>query len=293
MNPIRQVGQDSILNTEQGKFIKQTAVEAARRQFVGRKLVGPSGIFGPLGRGVITFNYDTRTHGSDARIDYGWPGAESKDIQNFARTAVTIPNVHQEFEINALDLAASQLTGQPLNMSEVESKSYKVALKEDELIIQGWSRDGGSTYEINGLYNAAGNSEGSDLDWGTKANIETSIVNALGLLEADNIPGPFNLTLNPVQKSQANALIANTSKSWVSWIRETIGGEVYSSPAVTPDTGLITPVNPQGMFELVLAEDLTVHLETLPKSGNLFGKVYIRGLPVVYDSNAICKLTTI
>ena len=254
-----------------------------------RKLLG---IFGPLGEGVVDYGYYTKTHGTGARIDYGWPGAESKDAVNLARSTVPIPLIHQEFEINKLDLAASRMTMQPLNLSEVDSKSYQVASAEDALIIEGWSQDG-STYQINGLYNAAGNSDASSLDYGTKANIETSINNAMGLLLADNIQPPYNLTLHPDQYSQTNALIANTGISYLNWIKSVIGGNVYATPAITAGNGLMSAVRSEGAFELVLAEDLTVDLEVLEKSKNLYGKIYIRGLPVVYDSNALCKMTTI
>jgi hypothetical protein len=51
--------------------------------------------------------------------------------------------------------------------------------------------------------------------------------------------------------------------------------------------------NPVGMFEYVVAEDLTVETETMSKrlGEGLFGRVYLRGLPVIYDANAICKMT--
>ena len=283
---------DEELSTEQGKFIRQKAVEAALRQFVGRKLFGANGVFGPLGEGVTTYAYDTRTRGAGARTDWGWPGAESKDAQNLNRSTVSIPLHHQEFEINKLDLAASRLNGTPLNMSKVEMASYDVALQEDKMILLGWSRDG-STYEINGLYNAAGNDENTHYDWATKANIELSITKAMALLLADNIPPPYNTTLHPTQFSLANALIANTGVSYLEMIRKWTGGEVFVTPGMTAGLGLMSKADPQGLFELVVAEDLTVFTDILEKRHNLFGKVYIRDLPVVYDSNALCKLSNI
>lgn len=289
MKRLYNVGRDEPTTREQGRYIRERAVFAARRVMVGRRLTP---IAGPLGVGVQVFGYDTLSEVSDARIDVGWPGAESLDIVNLARTTVAIPNIHKEFEINKLDLAASQMTGRPLNVKNAESASYKVGLEEDKLIILGWSRDG-TAYDINGLYNAAGNDENTALDYGTKANIETSINNAIALLLVDNIYPPYNLTLHPTQYAQTLALIANTAKSYRDWIKEVIMGEVFVTPAMTAGDGMLSAVNAQGMFEFVLAEDLSVDTEILAKSKNLFGKVYVRGLPVVYDSNAICKLSDI
>ena len=73
------------------------------------------------------------------------------------------------------------------------------------------------------------------------------------------------------------------------------GGQLYTSGAITAGTGMQVAANPAGMFEYVLAEDLSVATEVLDlrHGNNLFGKVYVRGLPVVYDTNAVCTLTAI
>lgn len=293
MDTLRYVGVDEPLTTEQGQYIKQRAVFAARRAFVGRKLFGTA--IRKIDAGAQTFGYDTLTEAANAALDFQWPGRESQDIVNLARTTVGIPVLHKEFEINKLDLASSRMTGAPLNTSTAESAAYKVSLLEDALLILGYSADG-TNYDIKGLYNAAGNSEASSLDWGTGANIVTSINNTIALLLADNIMPPYNLTVHPDQYVQARVLISNTAVSYLQWITESLqGGAVYVTPAITAGTGMMTKANPDGMFEYVMAEDLTTETEILSKKQgeNLFGRVYIRGLPVVYDTNAICKMTTI
>ena len=196
MNTLRYVGHDEPLTTEQGAYIKERAVFAARRAFVGRKLFGSA--IRKIDSGAQTFGYDTLTEASNASLDFSWPGRESQDIVNLARTTVGIPNLHKEFEINKLDLASSRMTGTPVNTSTAESSAYKVALLEDTTLILGYSADG-TNYDINGLYNAAGNSEATALDYGTGANIVTSINNTITLLLNDNIMPPYNLTLNPAQ----------------------------------------------------------------------------------------------
>lgn len=293
MNRLRYVGRDEPLTTEQGQFIRARAVFAARRTFVGRKLFGTA--VRKIDAGAQTFGYDTLTEVADASLDMNWPGRQSQDIINLARSTVAIPNLHKEFEINKLDLASSLMSGSPLNTTNAESAAYKVATLEDILCILGYAADG-TNYDINGLYNAAGNSEATALDYGTKANIETSINNTIALLLADNILPPYNLTLHPDQFSQTLALIANTAVSYRQWIEQSLmGGAIFVTPAIAAGTGMMSKADPEGMFELVLAEDLTVETETLSiKEGqNLFGRVYVRGLPIVYDSNAICKMTQI
>jgi len=293
LDKLRYVGMDEPLTREQGEYIKDRAVFAARRTFQGRKLFGTS--LRKIDSGAQTFGYDTLTEVSNAALDFIWPGRESQDIVNLARTTVGIPNLHKEFEINKLDLASSRTSGTPLNTSTAESAAYKVGLLEDVLLILGYSADG-TNYDINGLYNAAGNSEATSLDWGTAANIVTSINNTIALLLADNILPPYNLTLHPTQYAQSLVLISSTAISYRQWIEESLqGGSIYVTPSMTAGTGLMTKTDPSGMFEYVLAEDLTTETEVLDiqHGNNLFGRVYVRGLPVVYDSNAICQMTTI
>ena len=293
MNTLRYVGYDEPLTTEQGQFIKTQAVEAARRSFVGRKLFGTA--IRKIDAGTQTFGYDTLTHVAAASFDYSWPGRQSQDIINLSRTTVPIPILHKEFEINKLDLASSRTSGVPLNTSNAESAAYKVAYLEDSMLIDGFTASG-TTYEVSGLYQSAGNSEGTSLDWTTATNIPTSLQNSIALLIADNIQPPYSLVVNPTQYADTIENIANTGITYLSWIKEQLqGGSVYVTPAITAGTGILMAANPNGAFEYVLAEDLTVDTETtnLKEGNNLFGRVYIRGLPVIYDANAICKMTTI
>jgi len=291
MNTLRYVGHDEPLTTEQGQYIMDRVVFAARRELVGRKLMP----IRKIDSGAQVFGYDVLTEAANAATDLGWPGRETLDIVNLARTTVAIPTVHKEFEINKLDLAASRMSGAPLNTTTAESAGYKVGLEEDTLLILGYAGDG-TNYDINGLYNATGvNSEATALNWSTATNIPTSINNTITLLMADNIFPPYNLTVNPQEYNEAAVFVANTAVPYLTWIKERIQGEVFPTATMTAGTGLMTKANPIGMFEFVVAEDLTVETQVLSKKEgeSLFGRVYMRGLPVVYDANAICQMTQI
>lgn len=292
MNTLRYVGHDEPLTAEQGEYIRDKAVEAARRAFVGRKLFG--GAVRKIDAGTQTFGYDTLTHVSAASFDYSWPGRQSQDIINLTRSTVPIPILHKEFEINKLDLAASRQSGTPLNTSNAESAAYKVAYLEDSMLITGFSASG-TTYEVNGLYAAAGNTD-AGADWATATNITSSLQDGIALLIADNIQPPYNLVVNPAQYADCLELVANTAVTYIDHVKQMLqGGDIYVTPAITATTAMLIAANPQGAFEYVIAEDLTVDTETtnLKEGNNLFGRVYLRGLPVVYDANAICTLTSI
>jgi uncharacterized linocin/CFP29 family protein len=293
MNTLQNVGKDEVLTTEQGRYINEQAVEAARRKFKGRLVFGSA--IRKIDASTQAYGYDTLTHGGAAAFDWTYPGKISIDAPSKARTTVPIPNIHKEFQINKLDLASSRVgNGSPLNVTQADSAAYKVATLEDTLLLLGYTADG-TNYDINGLYNAAGNSEGSSLDYGTSANIITSVNAAKALLHADNYEEPFNMVLHPDQFDQLSANIANTAITYKQWVENAIGGQIVFSAAMTAGTGLMVTANPAGAFEYVVAEDVTTETEqeTVKEGSGLFGRVYVRGIPVVYDANAICKLTTI
>lgn len=289
MNKFRQVGRDEPLTTEQGQYILDRVVFAARRELIGRRLLP----IRKIDSGTATFGYDTLTEIADAAIDIAWPGRETLDIVNLARSTVAVPTIHKEFLINKLDLAASRQQGTPLNTTNAESAGYKVGLEEDKLVILGYSRDG-TNYDINGLYKAAGNTVGG-ATWGTATNISANVNSAVSALMTDNIFPPYNLCLHPDQYNEAAVFVSGTAVPYLTWIKERIGGEIYPTATITAGTGMMTKANPVGMFEFVVAEDFTVETEMMSKreGEGLFGRVYVRGLPIVYDSNAICTITGI
>lgn len=290
MNKFRNVGRDEPLTEEQGKYILDRVVFAARRELIGRRLLP----IRYIDDSTQTYGYDTQTEVANAQTDIAWPGRETLDIVNLTRSTVAIPTIHKEFIINKLDLAASRLSGTPLNTSTAESSGYKVGLEEDTLLIEGYARDG-TNYDINGLYQAAGNDYSTSKDWGTAANISTSVNGAIALLMTDNIYPPYNLTVNHTQYNEAAVFISNTAVPYLTWIKERIQGDIYPTATITAGTAMLTKANPVGMFEYVVAEDFTVETETMSarEGSGLFGRVYVRGLPIVYDSNAICKLSSI
>lgn len=292
MNTIKHVGTDTVLTAEQGQFIAAAAKEAARRAFQGRKLFG--GAIRKIDPGTQTYGYDTLTHGSAAAFDYTYPGKQSVDAINLSRTTVAIPNVHKEFHISKLDLAASMMSGTPLNTTQAESAAYKVAYAEDSMLINGWAQDG-ATYEVSGLYQAAGNTDGGS-DWATATNITSSLQDGISALITDNIQPPYNIVVHPDQYTDMLELVSNTAITYVDHVKQMLqGGQIYVTPAITATTAMLVAANPNGAFEYVVAEDLTTVTETesVKDGQGLFGRVYLRGLPVIYDANAICTLTGI
>ena len=286
MKQLRYVGRDEPLQVEQGLTLLPSAIKIARRDFIGRKLL-PIRYIDPA---TQTFGYDVLTEMSAARIDSKYPGRETLDIVNLSRTPVNIPTLHKEFEIPKADLDSSRITGLPLNTTYSDAATYQVGLLEDQMLMVGTTTQG---VIINGLYNGAGNSDATNYDWATPTDIITSINAAMALMATDHVYRPYNLLIPPEQDGYLAVLVNDGPSTYYDWVKKRIGGDIFVSEGMTTGTGLLSKANPVGLFEYIVAEDLNVKTEqeNLRAGEGLFGKVYVRGLPVIYNSNALCKLT--
>lgn len=281
-----------VLPPETYMKIKEGIVKNARKHSIARQIIGVR----PLnaGVGLQQWTYDTLTEVSDAQITYAFTET-GEDVADFGRSHVPIPVIHKEFRIGYRDIVAAQRGGYPLQASTADSASYKVMLQENAMLLNGYSADG-STYDINGLYQGAGNSESTSKDFGIAGNAMSKVQLAITELIADDIYGPYNLVLNPTQFMElaVSVLGSGAGDREINMVRELLeGGQIYSTPFQTVDTGMLLAQPGSGFFEAVMPVDMTVRTETLQKSRDEWGQVYECIVPVIYNANAICKLTSI
>jgi uncharacterized linocin/CFP29 family protein len=286
MKPMRYVGRDEPLQTEQGLTLNPSIIKIARRDFKARQIM-PIKYVDP---NTKTFAYDTLTEMSGARIDPNYPGPETLDITSLARTSVNMNTIHKEFEIPKEDLDAANMTGQPLPTTYSDAAAYQVGLLEDTMLLKGTTTEG---TVINGLYNGAGNSNATNYDWATPADIITSINASITLLETDHIYGPYNLTVASEQFGYLQVLVNDGPATYYDWVQKRIGGRILQSEVFTAGTGMLTKANPVSLFEYVVARDINAEteLQGIRKGNSMFGRVFVKGAPVIYNSNAICSMT--
>jgi len=294
MKPLRFTGRDEPLQAEQGAFVLPSMIDIARREFIGRKLFGTAIQFVP--EGTQTYSFDVLTEVSNARIDPKYPGAENLDLTSADRTSLNIPTLHKESVIRKSDLDASRMNGAPLDTSVIDSMTYKVGLLEDTMLLIGTALTNG--YVVNGLYNeavATGNTDATNYDWATPAQIITSINAAITLLKADHIFGPYDLTIGAEAAGYLSVLVNDGPATYGEWVQKRIGGQIYETEAMATGTALLSKANNVGAYKYVIAEDLRVktELQSVREGEGLFAKVYVRGLPVIYDSNALCAISDI
>lgn len=284
---------NATLTDEQYKYIKAEAVRAARSKIHARDYINVK----PIGSiGKQTFSYDTYAEFSEA--DLVWSFKDFPDVPKVTRSNVNIPILEKTFRIAERDYIASQTYGEPLETNSIDNASYQVARLENTFIVQGYSADG-TNYNINGLYQSANNSYTTSKAFSTAGNALVAVGAGIKLLDADGIDGPYDLVVNGEQYYElaASYLGSGAGKSEMDAVRNLIGGEVYKETAMTAGTGMLIPSKSgsRGYFELVETQPLETEVERLSKrqGGGIWGITYECIVPVVYDTDAICKLTQI
>jgi uncharacterized linocin/CFP29 family protein len=273
---------------EQYRVIDSRVHEAAREKFVGRELFPITHLAGDVG--VQSIGYDILTHMKDATIAHNFD--QSQDTINLTRYNVNVPIISNTYRIGYRDLRSSELSGQPLGAKALDSCVYKITSAEDNYLLQGWTMDG-TEYEVNGMFNAAGNTyDGSD--WATATNIIVDINAVIAQMIEDKIYGPYHLCISPEQYTDINQMISNTLGSYADWIIKRLGGgKIFVSDRFNDNYGVLCKAGEHKYFEYQITADLD-HWEWRDnKTRDLFGTAYIAGIPLYYDSNAICALSDI
>jgi len=278
------------------RYVDQELVNPLRGGNLIRKLL-------PLntriaGRGIKNVDYYSITEMSDAMITYDIDtGEASTDNINVSVTNIAIPVIKKHFKIPRRDFDAFENQGIPFDTAAALSAGAMVTKAENSLGVQGWKRDG-SAYQINGLYQAAGNTTAGS-SFGTFGGALTSIADALALFDADNIfADSWNLTLNSVQRRELQKSVS-TGIVEEELVRKVLGpqGDIFVSNDIVAGTGLLTPVDTSGQYfdlinpdgpKTVIGED-----SKLPEYSDLFGTVIDFIVPRIKQTNAICTLTAI
>jgi len=276
--------------TEWYRQLRREIVDVAREKNIARKLIA---VRGPVGLGVQQWSFDTLNDMSEAELTWNFTTG-SEDMLNFTRTNVNIPILHKDFKIDRRDVESAQRYRLNLKTETARVAGEKVTEMENDLVVLGYSSDG-TNYDINGLYNAANNTESTALDFGTYGNALKKVRAAVKLLLDDKIYPPYNLVLHPTQWSELAGSIDTTAGGSVdemARIKQLIQGDIIVAPQLTDGTGMLLATPGQRKFELIVAQDMTVETD-FDRKRNIVGHVFEAVVPVVYDSNAICKLTNI
>lgn len=277
------------------KYFDKELIVPLQQRFIGRKLLPKNTELSGQGIGMESVDVWTLGALSEATIALGLP-EEFGDTADVTSDTLNIPILSEPFNIPRRMYESYKRAGIGIDAALSIEAAYRVQLKEEALILDGWAPDG-TNYIIEGLYQAAGNTEGTAADFGTYGNAVTKVGLAIAELETDSVYGSYNMVLNPAQKNELSGSYSTTGASeWDQVMKMLNGGEIMSSPTQTAATGMLLATSNKAYGDLVIPQDYKNQVNEDPKLGDLsplYGMVYEALAPRIKKEDMICTLTSI
>lgn len=280
------------------KEVDDKLVSPLRQVLKGRKLVK---VTEEKGFGITSVDWGKITEISEGLMSYGFIDG-NEDVIDATITNSKVPVYWKDYRVNRRSFESWRTRSIDIDAASAIAAGYRAAKVEDTAIIMGIKRDG-TNYDINGLYQGAGNDMSTSLDFGTFGNPTKAISAAYQLMDDDGVPVDslsWNLTLPSVQYQQLLASRATTGAREMPDVLDMLnGGEVFSASTIlTAGTGLITPTEAVGepYVDFYLTSDFkTEHGvdSKHPDTGDLNGRVYSAGILRIKQDVAITKLSAI
>ena len=192
-----------------------------------------------LGKSAVRIaGYGTR---GSARIGYEilQTAGDGVDVTGFD-TKIMV--VQDDATIKRTDWEAYTENGIPISSDIAVEMTGNIQTQVDKVIYNGWTADGGTTYDIKGLYQVAGTTA-TGADCGTFGNTLISIQAGITALEAAGVYSPGHiLALHADQYNQIAAMVSTGMREY----REAIdmlgtGGRIVKNSNLTATYGILFP----------------------------------------------------
>ena len=139
---------------------------------------------------AATVSMDGRSQGEADRVDY-------------LLKSVPVPVIFKPYHFGSRELSSSRNSGDAIETSHAEEAARVVIETLETMAISGDSTVNFDGNSITGITNAANVNTGSGSDWGTIANVITTVQAMISALEADGHYGPYMLYAARTQFNQA------------------------------------------------------------------------------------------
>jgi len=280
MRQLNAIMNDAALTSEEYREIRKAVVEPRYDNLAGRQVIPVR----KVGIGRQEYGHDVLSESGAADLIKKATNFPGMDV-NKTRSLTWIPKIGVSFAIAREDLLSSREYGEPLNTLMARRASRLVQNKENTMIVAGTD----TPYSITGLYEAvASGNTVSGSDWGSN-DPTTDVISAIG-----KIGSTFNsdtLLLNPVQYKELLRRNTNTDKMYIDLIRD-MGITPKIDKDITAGTGLLMATGAD-IAELIVAEDLDVEEDYVLSNQSYIFNAFLRSVPVVYESDALCTITGI
>ena len=227
------------------KEIDSSLVPALRNALIGRKLVH---VTPEKGFGITSVDWGKITDVSDGYVSYGFRDGNEDKIE-VSLTNSKIPVYWKDYTVDRRIYESWLRSGIDVDRASSISAAYKAAKVENAAIMMGVSNDG-TNYDLNGLYQGAGNDYSVSKDFGTYGNATDALAGVYELMDDDGIPVDslsFNWVLATTQRRQ---LMASRSANGIKEMPDILdmlnGGQIFGTNTLTAGTGFVSPTENVG-----------------------------------------------
>lgn len=280
------------------EFLDDKIVPPLRIALKGRKLVH---VTTPQGFGITNVSWGTASDMSGGHVGYGFTDGNADKI-DIGLSNAAIPVYWKDYEIDRRLYEGWMQAGVDIDTSNVIAAAYQAARTEDYGILQGISRDGGSTWEAKGLYQGAGLDYSTSSSVGTYGGGTSAVEGAMQLMDDRGVPVDsmkFNwavdsVTYHRLKKSKTSMGI----KEWPQIIESLNGGEIISVNNIFDSgTGVILPVPEVGQtyVDFFMTADFQNDLKNpeYGKTSNIGGRAFSAGILRIKQKDGICKTSNL
>lgn len=230
---------NSPVSQELWQQIDDAVVKTARGVLVGRRVLP---LTGPLGIGVGSVTVDDAQSRSETYED-GF-------IHTHGRRIVELATLYQDFSLYGRDLAQSEASGYPADLSQVMSAAQAAAIQEDRLIFQGQA-----SLNLEGLFTAQGANRLQKSDWSVGENAFADVSAAINTLVSAGVFGDYTLVLSPALHTQLQRLQPGTGMLEIDRVGKLVGGHLLRTPVLGANQAVLVCAQPENM-DLVVGQDL-------------------------------------
>lgn len=200
---------NSLLREREQIDLDTAVMTTARGLLAGVEDLRSAGLVRNVGLGAIISQYQ-KVSGMDSSavtVDLSMARHSEQDRVEYTTVGVPVPIVSIGFNIEARQLAASRRNGSGIELDHVVEATRLVTEAIEDIVFNGASvkTEGAVLY---GYRTHPNRNTTTGSSWGTVANIETEVLEAIAAAEADNHFGPFMLYVNKAQYAQMRVRIA-------------------------------------------------------------------------------------
>lgn len=244
---------DAPFSSELWNQIDQTVVSGIKQIVVGRRFLP---MHGPLGGGVQTATVDAPGHSED----FGEDGF----VSTSRRSLTEVPQLYADFWLYWRDMEHAKDNDRNVELSAARSAAFNIARTEDRMIFYGNERLG-----MKGLLTVEGSQKIKRNDWSQGEDAFQDVAAGVTLLEQADRLGRYALIVSSDLYVQLERLQANTGLLERQRIADYLGGRLFKTTVLQPNTALLGCCESPYMDLLVGQDFATAYLEMVDLNHHL------------------------